>query len=816
MNELLYWIIEYIKVLFSYAFLMYIWPSAIFRKFLKGKSNTFRFGFCVTVQVVLVSSVVLMLGLLHILNKWTMWGFFYGLLIWSFRKKFVISEDARKKFKYLVTGTYGWKHLLVTTYERAARSIKKFFKNQLKYYKKHWVEYTMLLLVIIYCMIYFSWGAFQEKSYGFSDIPVHHSWIYGLIEGKPFSAGIYPEGMHCIVYALSALTGVRVYSLLLFIGGINIISIIVSIYCLGREIFHWRYSAIFSLVILFTINMTCLNQITAMSRLQCALPQEFGFPSLYLCAVFLIRYLRKKLNYAEGNRDERLRKKYLDDDLLVFCMALAGTIIIHFYATFMAFFLCLGIAVILLPKIFTKERFLPLVCAAFMGVLIAVIPMVIGFASGIRLQGSLYWGMSLIRGSEAEVTETVIETQDTGMITGDMSDRMGGMDMMEGVAGMQPETTTSDNMSPSVNITQQEQAVAKQPSVLERLSAFGEGIIRLVKEKANVLYQSGYLVLFPKERANGIILITGLLTVFSIVSNVIILIVKKVIKKPVSVFEKGFGGYLMILISSVLYIVVYAAPALGLPNLVEGSRTCFIGVSLIAMVMTMVFDVIFGAVEHAFSATTEYICASCVVIGIVALICLTGNYHGYLYYELIRYEASVRVTNDIIDSLPPNTYTIISPTEEFYQVIEYGRHEELLTFLQNQQKNDYRIPTEYVFLYVEKKPLKYVQCHFFAGPKWLGTNKYAEAMPISSLYPEYIYSTLSDEYAQMPIQYFGNASGSYVDLGSRTIVESKAYDWCKQFVRLYPNEMKVLYEDEYFVCYYFKQNTYHLYNLAIQ
>ena len=30
MEDLLYWIIEYVKVLLGYGFIMYIWPSAVF------------------------------------------------------------------------------------------------------------------------------------------------------------------------------------------------------------------------------------------------------------------------------------------------------------------------------------------------------------------------------------------------------------------------------------------------------------------------------------------------------------------------------------------------------------------------------------------------------------------------------------------------------------------------------------------------------------------------------------------------------------------------------------------------------------------
>ena len=67
-----YWAMEYGKVLIAYIALMYIWPSVVFRKYLAAKSRTYRFAFCSTVQVMLVNTVVLLLGLIHLLNRWTM------------------------------------------------------------------------------------------------------------------------------------------------------------------------------------------------------------------------------------------------------------------------------------------------------------------------------------------------------------------------------------------------------------------------------------------------------------------------------------------------------------------------------------------------------------------------------------------------------------------------------------------------------------------------------------------------------------------------------------------------------------------------
>ena len=41
-------------------------------EYLAPKSRTYCFAFCSTVQVVIVNTVVLLLGLVHLLNRWTM------------------------------------------------------------------------------------------------------------------------------------------------------------------------------------------------------------------------------------------------------------------------------------------------------------------------------------------------------------------------------------------------------------------------------------------------------------------------------------------------------------------------------------------------------------------------------------------------------------------------------------------------------------------------------------------------------------------------------------------------------------------------
>ena len=62
---------------------------------------------------------------------------------------------------------------------------------------------------------------------------------------------------------------------------------------------------------------------------------------------------------------------------------------------------------------------------------------------------------------------------------------------------------------------------------------------------------------------------------------------------------------------------------------------------------------------------------------------------------------------------------------------------------------------------------------------------------------------------------FSNSWWIYTQLESRTILESKAYEWCQRFAQLYPYEMNIYYEDDDFVCYYFRQEPTAPYSLGI-
>lgn len=800
MEELFYWIIEYGRVILGFGFLMFIWPLVVFRKYLKGKSATFRFCFCVTGQVVLVNTVVLLLGLLRILNAWTMCIVFYGTFLFSLRDHYALTQERRKKLRYLINGTYGWKNFFFLERRKLVRGVEKFFKRIGCFYKRHWLEYTLLIVTVVYGMIYFTWGAFQERSYGFSDMYVHHSWIYQLSQGNPFSAGIYPEGMHCVIYALNALFGIRIYSCMLFAGAINVAVIIVSIYCLLKELFRWKYCVLFVIIAMLTFGDVGGYIVSSMARMQCTLPQEFAFPAAFICCLYLIKYLK---GGRRAIRKGKETKGFWDENLLIFMLALASTIAIHFYATIMAFFLCIGVVAFFWKRIFTKERFLPLVTAVLLGLVVAIAPMVAGFATGIPLQGSLYWAMGVVQ--QSVQTEEPREPEEQGQ-SHDNTVIQAGNVVENGNSG---DIAAEDS---EVVMTEPEESFFAR--VGEKLHSFITAVINKCQEAGNTIYSMAYLEMYEPGFVLFILITMAVVLVGGSLGTAIIFCVEK--RRKVTRVRPSYGGYFIIIYAALVYVIVYAAIFLGLPVIMERYRIGFFCNILHIAIAAIPVDILFSLGKRALQEKGLSIFSVGFAAGMVALIWLTGKYHGYLYFELTRYDATVQVTNQIIEELPEKSYTIVSPTEELYQMIEFGWHEELLDFVKGVEQETYSLPSEYVFVFVEKKPFRYAQLHFHDGPRWLGYDKYQVLYSYATTWPEYVSSEVSDEHAARSLYLFSDTSSFYHVLEPRTVLQSKLYHWCEAFKEKYPNEFKTYYEDEYLVCYYWEQNPYKVYNLVIE
>ena len=798
--DTLYWATEYVKVFLAYFAVMFVWPSVVFHNYLKDKSRTVRFAFCVTVPVVLINTVVLGLGLLHILHGWLVALLFYGAFLWGIVRRIKLSKAQKKAIVRFLKGTYGIRLFFSDIHRYLKNWNGEKRKQRRKSMRGHWIEYITLAAVVIFGMIYFTYGTFQDHSYGFGDMYTHHSWIYGLLQGKPFSAGIYPEAMHCLIYTIRVVFGIRIYSIMLFLAGIHVAVILVGAYLLLKELFAWKGTAILVLAAFLTVDLLCIDEIFSMSRLQWTLPQEFGFHTQFLCALFLLRCLKDDFTDCPRGIRKKLRWFFTNDDLLLFMMALAASFAIHFYVTMMAFFICIVVAVCKLPYFFSKKRLSSLIFAVFTGMFIAVVPMGIALAEGIPFQGSIGWAMNIINGTDTKEGRT---NQVQQMEQKEQETESEVLQNTKETQGLGNEGTVTEN-----DISGQTAPVKE--SKMQKIRKIGKSLM----QKSEIVYSEGYKTLY-KERAKYILEFSALGIVlwilYRFVAGIIFLFVRK--KRDTS-FVRDVDGYPILVLTSMLFMLVYAAPFLGLPELIAGARLCSTEQLLILAVIFLPVDFCGMLLSNTPIRRVLFVAYPLLTGMVYEGTQYFGVFHGFLYNELTRYNAAVKVTNDILKEYPQNSYTIVSSTDELYQVIEKGRHEELVDFAQRITGTNFTIPTEYIFVYVEKKPIQYAQSHFQTGPDWLAQAKYTQ------YYNDYFsegqtinasHITRADAQKQLPLLL--NPAEYYTNLDNRTILESKIQLWYENFSAKYPQDTKVYYEDDNFCCYLIHQNVYRLYLL---
>lgn len=727
--DVFYEAVEYGKVLLGYVFFMFAMPSVVFYKHLHQKPLVYRFGFCVTAVPVCLNLLVLILGLLHILSMLLTALILAGVfivsavrLIWA-RRQDLLAQKRLHAFQ-----------------------IPKSLWREDAVYKVLW------LATLLFGAVYFTYGAFRVSCYGYGDLYVHHSWIYGLMQGEIYKGGIYPEAMHCFVYCMKALLGISVFSGLRFLQSVHVVVFLVAAGCLLREIFRWRYMPILTLLLFLTLDVRGGDMIRPMSRLQWSLPMEFGLPYVFLCVLFLIRYIK------QGDFEDK-RAYWKNENLLMFALAVAAVLATHYHTVIMAFLICLPAALCAFRKVFHPKRLLPLVAAALCSLLITSAPMVCALASGIPFESSINWALGSMSGEEARENQALLE------------------------------------------------AASETEAAQE-----GENAGEAAREG---VYRGGYVRLYGKGRG-------ALLLALSCVSLALCLAGK--IRKA-KWAEGTEYGYIPMILMSVIFVVTYAMPYMGLPDIISEGRFSAIGHPLTLASVLIPLDIAAALAAERCGEVLFRRLAIVAAIGIYAAVRLSGNYHGFLYYELSRYPAAVTLTRTIMEDLEPQTYVIVSTTDELYQIIEKGSHVELLSFLDNiEAEEEYILWRDDLFFYVEKKPLYYAQLYFAEGPSWLGEERYPDACreEYETLHPSWrvsqaphvIASEISHDKTEREILET-DAWLKYTMLENREVLESRAYEQCMRLMEAYPDQMEIYYEDENFMCFHLKQDQKNPCNLAI-
>lgn len=734
--ENLYPYVETLKVGAAYAALLYIWPSIVFRKLLRGKGLTFRFLFCSIVQPVLISTAVLGLGLVHLLHFGVVRVLFWGalaapLLAACCREKRV---PVRLPLRALLAGHYGWKLFFCRAADGLARRWQRFRQR----YAGKTAEYLVLAGILLFGMAFFLNGAFQDYSFGCFDQYTHYRWTEKLLAGDIFTWGVYPEGMHCFLYALHVLFGVKLHSCVLFLAGIhNSTSFLLAAYCLLNALFRSRHTTLLVLTAWLAFDGIGPVALEAFTRMTWTLPQEFGHYLVLACPLLLLRYCRERCKPVQWYRDE---------NLLLLAVGIANAVSMHFYVLILAACACVPVVFAYWRELFPPRRMLPPIAAGLYGAELGLLPMLIACAVGFPLEGSLLWGFNTLRGASGD-------------------------SIRNRIAAAAPK---------EVHV-----------SLWERLSAPLKGF-----------YENGYVPLFG-DYAAWMLLLSLLVPALLLACWY----ARRRGKLREGALPAGTAkGSLVLALGCMVFILLFAAPYIGLPELVVIDRT-------LAITQLLAFGLVAVPVDFLLARASS-LRGKPLPRGLMATGCLCLYLAAYMtdfrqstFCYLQRYNSTVAVTDQIMNRYPEGNYCIVSTLDERYQVPSQN-HEELLNFMKNTEGEAYTIPKEYIFLYVEKQPIQRGQVHFHKAPHWLAreNNKRFSGANNQSQCPDILHTEISEEMADANMPYVPNLRDNYDNQMLHTVLASRAYAWYQRFSATYPAETNVYYENDEFVCYVIHQN----------
>lgn len=762
-------IIQILEVLAAYTLIALLLPWLALRKvFCKFTIPERIMGYFLAGNFYAIYLVFLM-EFLHVSGRFTLTaGTVVPFLVVLYRKfRGRIPEVIEKfllKVQYILHGEIGWKTLLFGRKEGRKRSCSK--RDV-----KRWINYIpdLILTALLIAGVCYVYGKNAVTVYGYkaSDMPVHTYWVNLMDENHIFGAGVYPHGYHCIIYYLHKVFGFPTYVVMRVFGFVQTIFVHLALLVPLRALCKNRYTPYIGTAVYLMGNFFSAQ---TYSRYASTLPQEFGmlfiFPTAYFAIAFFKKYAAVLKAETEEEKKEctRITKWYLLGLIISFSL----TLTVHFYNTMIAGVLCVGIAIGYFFRCVRWKYLKQLIIAALLSVLLAVAPMAIGVAMGNPLQGSLYWGMNVIKGTANDsgnlsTKKKVVKDKNGNEVTvvGDVDDE------------------TIEKIKNGTIMTESDGKTPAKPEPEKTLK-------QKVEEKVQAVFNQTQSFVFNGNKTMTIILTAG------VAASVLLGLLCVLFRKPDqagAVWSIGAYTGLMFLMQSM--------GILGLPALMDPARNSIFFAYSVGVLLAVDTDTVLYLTLGWFKKTWAMNLAA------LALLLATGNYiwQHQLYKEPVKTDAfemneAITCLTNIIKSNEKNTWTICSANDETQMVYGNGYHYETITFLKDMKdinKNPVvKIPTDTVYFFIEKEPLNYAQT---VNPsEWKNVK-------------------VSKKYARKALNY---SSGLTPYMGvNRAVTMSHMYYWAQKFMKLYPNVMDVYYETDQFICYRVSQNGYNLYNFAV-
>lgn len=773
-------ILRFLGIFAAYMGVTLALPALMFRRILRGRSLAEQFLMCYTFGNFYIINIVFLLQLLHISNFLTLAGLtaVLSIVIGGRVNRIPLKQQAGNTwhlFGKLLRGRMKLKSAIFLFLGKCAEGIKRLAKFFYRHIVKNPIQ-SMLLLGIGVCLCWI-YGRQIILVYGYraSDIPVHMSWINEMSRGKIFAKGVYPFGFHCIIYYLHAVFRFDTYVILCQFFFAQVIFMHLVLLAMMKQLCKTKYIPYIGTFV-FLLGNFWFGQ--TYSRFYATLPQEFGMifviPSIY----FLIRFFqipKQKL----ADKETRLT-------LQCFAMAFSLTLAIHFYGTMIAGLCCIGIACGFCFRFLRKEYFRRIMFTGICSVFLAVLPMGIAFATGTPLQGSLGWGLSVINGGKSSSsTEAEAETDEAETLevsTGDDKNTVRVVKPDGTVMEIDVSDLPSAQENESGGQTQTETTAPAVPKV-----SFGEKIRKIPGKAKNALSEMSSRIL------EFIIKLDVKNIGYMILASFALLLLLGFI---FCVFRQTEYGAMLMSMGFCMWIVtiLLCAGVFGLPPLMDGARCSIYYVYLLSAALTALAD---GLLYMVLPLRKLRLVRNAVSLAVAAAV-LMGMFQNHMIKQSdfssgFVMNGAITCLSNIIHENEDKTWTIVSANDETQMGLDHGWHYETITFLRGMETLEKNtkviIPTKTVYFFIEKIPGDYAVSYAKSG------------------------QSISRKGASRSLPNVGGI-GMYQGEG-RWIVMSRMYYWAQAFMELYPNEMKVYYEDNKFICYKIEQNMYHQYDFAI-
>ncbi len=773
-------ILRFLGIFAVYTGVTLALPALMFRRILRGRSLAEQFLMCYTFGNFYIINIVFDQQLMHISNFFTLAGLtaVLSIVIGGRVNRIPLKQQAGNTwhlFGKLLRGRMKLKSAIFLFLGKCAEGIKRLVKFFYRHIVKNPIQ-SMLLLGIGVCLCWI-YGRQIILVYGYraSDIPVHMSWINEMSRGKIFAKGVYPFGFHCMIYYLHAVFRFDTYVILCQFFFAQVIFMHLVLLAMLKQLCKTKYIPYIGTFV-FLLGNFWSGQ--TYSRFYATLPQEFGMifviPSIY----FLIRFFqipKQKL----ADKETRLT-------LQCFAMAFSLTLAIHFYGTMIAGLCCIGIACGFCFRFLRKEYFCRIMFTGICSVFLAVLPMGIAFATGTPLQGSLGWGLSVINGGKSSSsTEAEAETDEAETLEVSTGDDKNTVRVVK-PDGTVMEIDVSDLPSAQENESGGQMQTETTAPAVPKVS-FGEKIRKIPGKAKNALSEMSSRIL------EFIIKLDVKNIGYMILASFALLLLLGFI---FCVFRQTEYGAMLMSMGFCMWIVtiLLCAGVFGLPPLMDGARCSIYYVYLLSAALTALAD---GLLYMVLPLRKLRLVRNAVSLAVTAAV-LMGMFQNHMIKQSdfssgFVMNGAITCLSNIIHENEDKTWTIVSANDETQMGLDHGWHYETITFLRGMETLEKNtkviIPTKTVYFFIEKIPGDYAVSYAKSG------------------------QSISRKGASRSLPNVGGI-GMYQGEG-RWIVMSRMYYWAQAFMELYPNEMKVYYEDNKFICYKIEQNMYHQYNFAI-